>query len=60
MRHSRHTKTHTNIDLYSILARVNGRKEIDVKDVAECEELFLDARRSAQLLSGEGGREFIA
>ena len=44
----------------SILARVNGRTQIDVKDVAECEELFLDARRSASLLSGETGRGYIS
>lgn len=45
---------------HSILARVNGRSQIDIKDVAECEELFLDARRSANLLSGESGRGFIS
>ena len=44
----------------SILARVNGRKEIDVVDVAECEELFLDSRRSADLLTGETGKGFIS
>ena len=44
----------------SILARVNGRNQIDVQDVAECEDLFLDARRSANLLSGESGRGFIS
>jgi len=44
----------------SILARVSGRKEIDVKDVAECEDLFLDARRSAALLSRETGPGFIS
>lgn len=44
----------------SILARVNSRSQIDVKDVAECEELFLDARRSADLLNGETGRGFIS
>ncbi|KAI2611699.1 TBP-interacting protein [Hypoxylon fragiforme] len=44
----------------SILARVNGRSQIDIKDVAECEDLFLDARRSADLLSGETGRGFIS
>ncbi|CAK7263373.1 RuvB ATP-dependent DNA helicase pontin [Sporothrix epigloea] len=44
----------------SILARVNGRKEIDVKDVAECEELFLDASRSAKMLSGEAAKSFIS
>ncbi len=38
----------------AFLARASGRKEIDLKDVAECEDLFLDARRSAALLSGEG------
>jgi RuvB-like protein 1 len=44
----------------SILARVNGRSQIDIKDVAECEELFLDARRSANLLSGETGRAYLS
>ncbi|KAK0741880.1 TIP49 C-terminus-domain-containing protein [Apiosordaria backusii] len=44
----------------SILARVNGRSQIDVQDVAECEDLFLDARRSAQVLSSESGRGFIS
>ena len=42
----------------SILAKVGGRKEIDVQDVAECEELFIDARRSAAIVSS--GSEFIA
>ncbi|KAK4173497.1 putative AAA family ATPase pontin [Triangularia setosa] len=44
----------------SILARVNGRSQIDVQDVAECEDLFLDARRSAQVLASESGRGFIS
>ncbi|KAK8094259.1 RuvB-like helicase 1 [Apiospora hydei] len=44
----------------SILARINGRKEIDIKDVAECEDLFLDARRSASILSSETGRGFLS
>jgi len=35
----------------SILARVNGRKEIDVMDVAECEDLFIDAKRSASIVN---------
>ena len=35
----------------SILARVNGRKEIEVVDVAECEDLFIDAKRSAIIVS---------
>lgn len=50
----------TDLSKNSILARVNGRSQIDIKDVAECEELFLDARRSADLLSGETGRGFIS
>lgn len=37
----------------SILARVNGRKEIDVDDVAECEDLFIDARRSAKMVKAD-------
>ena len=43
----------------SILARVNGRKEIDVVDVGECEDLFIDAKRSAGIVSA-GGDEFIS
>ncbi|POS70750.1 RuvB-like helicase 1 [Diaporthe helianthi] len=43
----------------SILARVNGRGQIDVQDVAECEDLFLDARRSAALLSSETGKGYL-
>ena len=39
----------------SILAKVNGRSEIAVADVGECEELFIDARRSAKVLEGGGG-----
>ena len=35
----------------SILARVAGRKEIDVMDVEECEDLFIDAKRSAAIVS---------
>ncbi len=42
----------------SILARVNGRKEIDVVDVAECEDLFIDARRSASIVNA--GDTFIS
>ncbi|RDA93851.1 hypothetical protein CP533_6379 [Ophiocordyceps camponoti-saundersi (nom. inval.)] len=44
----------------SILAKANGRTQIDTEDVAECEDLFLDARRSAALLSGEAGRGYMA
>ncbi len=37
-----------------ILARVGGRKEIDVADVEECEDLFIDARRSAAIVESNG------
>lgn len=43
----------------SILAKVNGRSQIDLQDVAECEDLFLDARRSASLLSSETGKGYL-
>ncbi|TVY31199.1 RuvB-like helicase [Lachnellula hyalina] len=43
----------------SILARVSGRNQIDVMDVAECEDLFIDARRSAAIVNGETGNHFI-
>jgi RuvB-like protein 1 len=39
----------------SILAKVNGRTEIAVEDVAECEDLFIDARRSAKVVEGVSG-----
>lgn len=42
----------------NILARVRGGKEIDVGDVVECEGLFLDARRSAGIVSQ--GDDFIS
>lgn len=45
---------------YSILAKANGRTQIDVQDVAECEDLFVDARRSAALLSSEAGKGYIS
>lgn len=38
----------------SVLAKTNGRKEVAVEDVAECEELFIDARRSASMIKNEG------
>lgn len=38
----------------SILARVNGRQGgIEVTDVTECEDLFIDARRSANIVASE-------
>ena len=43
----------------SILAKVAGRKEIDVADVVECESLFIDARRSATIVNAAGG-DFIS
>ena len=42
----------------SVLARVGGRKEIDVQDVDECQELFIDAKRSAGIVGQ--GKEFIS
>ncbi|KEF57622.1 RuvB-like helicase 1 [Exophiala aquamarina CBS 119918] len=38
----------------SILAKVNGRTEISPADVTECEDLFIDARRSAKVVEGAG------
>ena len=38
----------------SILSKVNGRQSIEPADVEECEDLFIDARRSARIVeSGE-------
>ncbi|KAH8590311.1 TIP49 C-terminus-domain-containing protein [Bisporella sp. PMI_857] len=37
----------------SILARVSGRNQIDVADVGECEDLFIDARRSAAIVNAD-------
>ena len=45
---------------YSILAKANGRTQIDIQDVTECEELFLDARRSATLLGSEAGKGYLS
>lgn len=39
----------------SILAKVNGRQEISSEDVAECEDLFIDAGRSAKLVAAADG-----
>lgn len=39
----------------SILAKVNGRQSIEPADVEECEDLFIDARRSAQIVEGANG-----
>jgi RuvB-like protein 1 len=43
----------------SILAKVNGRQEIAVEDVEECEGLFLDAKRSAKMVGGRQGEGWI-
>ncbi len=37
----------------NILAKVNGHKEITVHEVEECEDLFIDARRSASNIKTE-------
>ncbi|KAH8811652.1 TIP49 C-terminus-domain-containing protein [Xylogone sp. PMI_703] len=45
----------------SILAQANGRSQIDVQDVGECEDLFIDARRSAAIVQSEAtGSLFIS
>ncbi|CCU74964.1 unnamed protein product [Blumeria hordei] len=44
----------------SIVARVNGRKQIDVMDIEECQDLFIDARRSAAIVNSEISSSFIS
>ena len=39
----------------SILAKVNGRHSIEPADVEECEDLFIDAKRSAQIVETADG-----
>jgi len=39
----------------NILAKVNGRQEIAVQDVEECEDLFIDAKRSAKIVESANG-----
>jgi len=39
------------------LAKVNGRQEIGVMDVGECEELFIDAQRSTAIVNGGNSGE---
>jgi len=41
----------------SILARISGRQQIGVMDVAECEDLFIDARRSAAIVNRDNSGE---
>ncbi|KFX93979.1 hypothetical protein O988_06537 [Pseudogymnoascus sp. VKM F-3808] len=38
----------------SIVARCRGSQEIGVQDIAECQDLFLDAGRSAAAMVGDG------
>ena len=38
----------------SIVAKMQGRDQIDVKDITECGDLFLDARRSAKIVREKG------
>ena len=38
----------------SIVAKMQGRDQIDVEDVTECGNLFLDIKRSAQILREKG------
>lgn len=42
----------------NILAKVNRKTQIDVDDVADCEDLFIDARRSASIVNA--GTDFIS
>ena len=42
----------------NILAKVNRKQQIDVDDVTECEDLFIDARRSASIVNA--GADFIS
>lgn len=39
----------------SILAKVNGRSQIEVPDVEECTELFIDAKHSASIVGAVDG-----
>lgn len=42
----------------NILARVNHKTEIDIDDISECEDLFIDAKRSANIVNAGG--DFIS
>lgn len=39
----------------SILANLAGRSQIEVEDIGEMNELFLDAKTSAGLIGANGG-----
>ncbi|KAL2105671.1 hypothetical protein VUR80DRAFT_7943 [Thermomyces stellatus] len=43
-----------------ILAKANGRNQIDVQDINECADMFLDARRSASLLTSDAGKAYVS
>jgi|SRR5579862_1828730 RuvB-like protein 1 len=38
----------------SIVAKMQGRDQIDLQDISECGNLFLDAKRSAQIVREKG------
>jgi RuvB-like protein 1 len=38
----------------SIVAKLQGRDQIDVQDITECGDLFLDVRRSAKIVREKG------
>jgi len=44
----------------SVLAKVAGKESVSIEEVKECEDLFWDAGRSAQVLGAEEGKGFIA
>jgi RuvB-like protein 1 len=39
----------------SILANLSGRAQIEVEDIGEMNELFLDAKTSAAMIGSDGG-----
>ncbi|KAG6915194.1 RuvB ATP-dependent DNA helicase pontin [Tephrocybe rancida] len=43
----------------SILATLGGRSQIEVEDISEMNELFLDAKTSAGLIEGAEGAKFL-
>ncbi|KAI6779817.1 tip49 [Emericellopsis cladophorae] len=43
----------------SVLAKASGRSQVDVQDVAEAEDLFVDAQRSAADMGPGAGNEYI-
>ena len=39
----------------SILASISGRQQIELEDISEMSELFLDAKTSASAIGADGG-----